>query len=268
MTNQLQRPGGSIAYEVTGPEAGPLVVCAPGMGDLRSEYRYLAPALASAGYRVALMDLRGHGESSASFTEYSPASVGADMLALARELAKGEVRLVGTSMAAAAAVWAAAEAPDLISSIVLIGPFVRDVPTTAFERGLFKAALLPLWGRKVWASYYRSLYPTAPPGDLDDHVKRLRANLSEAGRFEALRAMAFAPKQPCEARIPEVRARTLVVMGTKDPDFHSPEAEAKEVAQRLNADTALVEAAGHYPHVEFPDIVAPRITSFLKGARA
>ncbi len=39
----------------------------PGMGDLRAGYRFLAPALRAAGYRVACTDLRGHGDSDATF---------------------------------------------------------------------------------------------------------------------------------------------------------------------------------------------------------
>jgi alpha-beta hydrolase superfamily lysophospholipase len=33
-------------------------VLVPGMGDLRAGYRFLAPALRAAGYRVACTDLR------------------------------------------------------------------------------------------------------------------------------------------------------------------------------------------------------------------
>jgi MMPL family len=57
-TSYLDRPGGRIGYDVAG--AGPLVVLVPGMGDLRAAYRFLAPALRAAGYRVACTDLRGH----------------------------------------------------------------------------------------------------------------------------------------------------------------------------------------------------------------
>ena len=49
-TSYLDRGEGRIAYDVQG--SGPLVVCAPGMGDLRSVYRFFAPALVAAGYRV------------------------------------------------------------------------------------------------------------------------------------------------------------------------------------------------------------------------
>ena len=62
MTEFLDDPGGRIAYDVTG--SGPLVVLSHGIGVRRQDYRFLAPILAQAGYRVASADLRGHGESS------------------------------------------------------------------------------------------------------------------------------------------------------------------------------------------------------------
>ena len=49
-TSYLQRGRGRIAYDVQGE--GPLVVCLPGMGDIRALYRFLTPALVDAGYRV------------------------------------------------------------------------------------------------------------------------------------------------------------------------------------------------------------------------
>ncbi len=52
-------------------------------------------------------------------------------------------------------------------------------------------------------------------------------------------------------------------MGTKDPDFPTPVEEAQNLASRLHAETMIVEGAGHYPHVEMADQVAPRIISFL-----
>ena len=67
-TRYLRRPEGRIGYDVAG--AGSLVVLVPGMGDLRAGYRFLAPALRAAGYRVACTDLRGHGDSDTTFTSY------------------------------------------------------------------------------------------------------------------------------------------------------------------------------------------------------
>src|ERR1700741_3768882 len=63
-TQFLKLPDGQIAYDDPGG-SGPLVICVPGLGDMRAQYRFLAPKLAAAGFRVVTMDLRGQGESSA-----------------------------------------------------------------------------------------------------------------------------------------------------------------------------------------------------------
>lgn len=272
-TRYLEVPGGRIAYDVTG--AGPLVICVPGMGELRSSYRLLTPRLVAAGYRVATMDVRGHGETSARWPDYSVAAIGGDMLALARTLGGGPAVLVGNSMAAGAAVWAAAEAPDLVSRLALIGPFVRDTqsPLVAGVMGtVYSALFADPWGVAAWMWYYKTLYPTTKPADFDDHLARLRANLREPGRLAALRHMIRASKAASGTRLGEVRAPALIVMGTKDPDFKNPEGEARFVAVGLNgaprADVRMIAGAGHYPQTEMPDATAPVLLSFLDGAAA
>src|ERR1700743_2341137 len=84
-TRFLAVDGGRIAYDDTGG-TGPLLLALPGMGDLRSEYRLLRPALLRAGYRVVTMDVRGFGASSAHWADYSAHAVGRDALALLEHL--------------------------------------------------------------------------------------------------------------------------------------------------------------------------------------
>jgi pimeloyl-ACP methyl ester carboxylesterase len=262
-TRFFEQAGGRLAYDLQGD--GPLVVCVPGMGDLRSEYRFLAPALAAAGLRVATLDVRGHGESSVGFADYAASAIGADVLALARALSAPSVSIVGTSMAAAAAVWAAAEAPELVRSVVLVGPFVHDAKLAGFQRAMLRLALLRPWGPAAWSAYYKTLYPSTPPTDLAQHRDAVKRNLRQKGRLEALRAMMWASKADCEARLPSVRAPALVVMGASDPDFPDPAAEAGRIAEELHAELLLVDGAGHYPHVEKVDVAAPAVAAFLRA---
>jgi alpha-beta hydrolase superfamily lysophospholipase len=90
MTEFADIDGGRIAYDVTGQ--GPLVVLSHGIGDRRQAYRFLAPRLAQAGYRVANADLRGHGESSMGWPSVtgkqaiSRTDVAGNLLALIRHL--------------------------------------------------------------------------------------------------------------------------------------------------------------------------------------
>lgn len=262
-TLYLERPDGIIAYDDTqGP--GPLVICVPSLGDTRAEYRFLRPLLERGGCRVVTMDMRGHGESSARWPDYSPAAVGSDILALQQHLAAGPAVVIGTSKGAAAAVWAAAEAPDQVSRLVLIAPMIRAVPIPLWQRAALVAMLSGPWRVAAWTAYYRTLYPTAPPADLASYLQRLKANLAEPGRFDAMRTMIWAPAADCEARLPDVKAPALVVMGTRDPDFPSPAAEAEWIAAQVRGRTLIVEGAGHYPHAEMPEQVGTEIRSFLR----
>jgi pimeloyl-ACP methyl ester carboxylesterase len=79
-TKFLPLAEGKIAYDDSG--SGPLVLCVPGMGVTRAEFRYLTPRLVEAGYRVVSMDLRGHGETSARWADYSVAGTSSDIIAL------------------------------------------------------------------------------------------------------------------------------------------------------------------------------------------
>jgi len=53
--------------------------------------------------------------------------------------------------------------------------------------------------------------------------------------------------------------------GGKDPDFESPIEEAQYLSSAMHSSLLLVDDAGHYPHVEMPDTVGPKIIAFLKG---
>jgi pimeloyl-ACP methyl ester carboxylesterase len=254
---------GRIAYDDSGG-TGPLVICAPGLGDLRAQYRFLVPLLVRAGFRVVTMDLRGMGESSVGWPDYSAAALGDDMVAMINHFGARRAFLVGNSMTGASAVWAAATAPDRVAGIVLIDPFVRDIPTNIGVRMMLAAAMHRPWGPSFWTVYYGSLYKAAPPADLAEYKTALKANLKEPGRFEALQQMVDAPKAPCEAKIKNVHTPALIVMGSADPDFSDPKAEADLVTSRLRRQELMVPGAGHYPHVEMPDLVAKSIVDFLK----
>ena len=260
----LDRPEGRVAYEVRGE--GPLVVCLPGMGDVRFSYRVLADRLAAAGYRVAAMDLRGHGDSDTTFTRYDDVAAGEDALALIEHLSGttgGPATIVGNSMGAGAAVWAAAERRDLVGGLVLAGPFVRDLPASAVQKAMLALALRRPWGAAAWLAYWKTLYPTAKPADLADHRARIAASLRRAGGWAAFKATTGTTHEPAHARLGEVHVPTLAVMGTKDPDFRDPAAEARFVAEATRGEVLLVEGAGHYPHAELPDQVVPAVLALL-----
>lgn len=234
------------------------------MGDLRATYRYLVPALVDAGYRVATMDLRGHGDSDATFSCYDDEAVADDALALAAELSpNATVTLVGNSMGAAAAVIAAARRPEAIANLILIGPFVRNPPTSRLMLLVFRVLMAPLWNRWVWAAYLPTLYAGTRPADFDSYRRLVSAALARPGHARAFARTTQTSHDSAETALDAVAAQTLIVMGSQDPDFADPGAEAIWIARRLNGHPLVVPNAGHYPQSQRPDLVNPAIVAFL-----
>src|ERR1700733_7533223 len=125
MTEYLKIGENTIAYDVRG--AGPLVVLAHGMGDSRHSYRFLAPALVAAGYRVANVDIRGCGDSGLGWAGYSRTDIAGDLVAIVRHLG-GPAVIIGQSISGGAATIAAATAPELINGVIELAPFTRAQP--------------------------------------------------------------------------------------------------------------------------------------------
>ncbi|HEX3678082.1 MAG TPA: alpha/beta hydrolase [Galbitalea sp.] len=261
-TLMLDREGGRIAYDVQG--AGPLVICAPGMGDIRQTFRHTVPALVEAGYRVATFDIRGHGESDTTFNRFDDEAEASDIIALAEHLGSPAV-VVGNSMGAAAGVIAAASRPGLITSLVLVGPFVRNPKVNTVMKGIMRVATAAPWAALVWKAYLPSLYAGRKPTDQVEYAAAANAAMRRKGYAAAFSKTTHLSHAPAEAVLENVHIPVLVVMGELDPDFPKPAAEAAWIGRQLDADVLMVPEAGHYPQSQQPELVGPAILGFLKA---
>jgi pimeloyl-ACP methyl ester carboxylesterase len=272
----VEVPGGRVAYEVMGQ--GPLIVLSHGVGDLRQSYRFLAPLLVRAGYRVASADLRGHGDSSIGFESISSADVAGDLLTLIRHLG-GPAVIVGQSFSGGAATIAAAQAPQLVSALVEIGPFTRVAKTDLgamlrvrrYRQGSLRmGGVMAFHSLRMWLRYLDLAYPTKPT-DWSDYKAALRAKLKEPGRMsEFLKTMSLKTlntnRADAQAQLPNVQCPALIVMGTSDPDFPDPPAEGEAIIAALRPGLGTlrtVEAAGHYIQAERPNELAALVTAFV-----
>lgn len=263
-TRLLTRPEGAIAYDVRG--SGPLIVCVPGMGDVRSTYRHVAPALADAGFTVATMDLRGHGDSDVTFASYDDVAAATDALALIEHLEAGPALLVGNSMGAGAAVWAAAERPEAIAGVALLGPFVRNAPLNPLLAASFRVLMGGPWAAWAWNAYLPRLFPTGGPADLAEHRQRVRASLARPGAARAFRRTTRTSHAPAASRLDRVACPSLVIMGAADPDFPDPAAEAAWIEHSLGSRTVLLDGIGHYPQAEAAEATLAALVPFAREA--
>jgi pimeloyl-ACP methyl ester carboxylesterase len=262
----IQRPEGRVAYTVDGPADGRLVVLVPGMGDLRSTWRDLVGPLADAGHRVAVTDLRGHGDSDTTFRTHGDIATAGDVLALVDALGGGPAVLVGNSMGAAAVAYATAERPDAVDALVLTGPLLRNPSSGAAARLLYPLLFARPWGARVWTGYYRSTLNRGRTSPwLDEHLAEIRASMDPAhlAQFRSLTMqLTHAPVTP---RLPEIHVPMLAFVGRRDPDFPDPVAEAAWLEHEVGARVELLDDVAHYPQHQAPDVVVPAVLGFLAG---
>jgi len=275
MTELLTSDDGTIAYEVAGE--GPLVVLAHGMGDSRHSYRFLAPALVAAGYRVASLDLRGCGNSSLGWSGYSRTDIAGDMLALVRHLG-GPAVIIGQSISGGAATIAAATAPELVTGLVELAPFTRTQSIDLaglFTVKRYRVGYTHLTGTFLgstasWKRYLDLAVP-AKPADWDAELARIETKMNEPGRMKVLRAMAQSKPTDAGEQLAKVSCPVLVVEGGADPDWTDPRAEGERILADLPhglGELAVIEDAGHYPHTEAPEQVLALVLPFLTKTTA
>ncbi|MFJ9364354.1 alpha/beta fold hydrolase [Nocardia sp. NPDC101769] len=283
MTQYVDIDGGQIAYDEMGE--GPLVVLSHGMGIDRNAYRHLMPLLAAAGYRVVNTDMRGHGESSMDWASVtgkeaiSRTDVANDLLAVIEKLGGEPAIVVGHSLSGGSATIAAAQRPDLVRAIVEINPFTltQKIDVAALlTNSRHRSGMIPLMGTMMfkslgqWLKYLKVAIPTKP-ADLDEYLAEVAAKLREPGRMAEFMKTGQSTPADAEAQLPNVTRPALIIMGTADPDFPSPEAEGQRVVAALPAglgSLGLVEGTGHYPQFEAADRVAELILPFLKEHHA
>ncbi len=264
-TQFLKHEDGTLAYDDQGK--GQLVLCLPAGGDTRAEYRFLTPILVKAGYRVVTMDIRGQGETSATWKDYSYEAMARDVEALLTHLNAGQAIIMGTSKSAGVAVMVATNHPELVTKVIMAGPFAR----TKSKIGSYLTAqilLSPLWGLPLFADWYNGKMYPIKPADYKEQTARMRAMLQEPGRLKALRAMFSDYGADLDNRLARMKQPTLILMGEKDPDFPNPAKETEEYAKRMRATKptiVVVAGAGHHPQAQVPDQVGKLVLDFIKA---
>lgn len=262
-TQYLNNEDGTLAYDDQGK--GQLIICMPAGGDTRAEYRFLTPMLVSAGYRVVTMDIRGQGETTAVWKDYSYEAMSRDVIALIEHLNAGPAVLIGTSKSAGVAVMAATDRPELVSNVVMMGPFARS-KSKVMAYLTSQILLSPIWGLRLFADYYNGKMYPIKPADYKEQTAAMRSMLAEPGRLRALRLMFTDAGADLDNRLAKLAQPTLIIMGEKDPDFPSPAKEAQEYPKRMKSvqpTVFIVPGAGHHSQAQTPEVVSEQVLAFL-----
>ena len=244
-THDMLLRGVRVTYFDEGPEDAPPVLLLHGLGESRRQWLSLACALL-ARHRVIALDFPGFGDSETpSRARWSYESLAETALDLLAALRLGRVAIVGHSMGAGVAIVAAADRPEFVERLVLVSAPCYRAPRALAER----LVTLPLVGASIFkrllgnvALMHRS--PSATPGEAAFAMMRRDVDPSTL-----------------EARLPRVRASTLVVWG-RDDRVH-PSAHGLRLSRELNGARLEILECGHMPAAERSSSFNALVAEFL-----
>jgi 3-oxoadipate enol-lactonase len=211
---------------------------------------------------VLRYDPRGHGRSPAPRGPYSIADLGGDLIALLDRLDIERAALCGISIGAMTAIWAAAQRPERVETLILCCTSARfgDEARRAYlERAVAVRAdgLEPI-ADAVVARWLTDRFARANA----DTAARLRRELiatspeGYAGCCEALATMDLRPV------LETIEMPALVIAGAEDPA--TPPSHGHLIAEGIRGARLDVLPTAHLAVVEQPDAVGDLILNFLQ----
>lgn len=216
---------GEICYDDTGEHSRknlrnkPIIICLPGAGDMRTQFRCTTPMLFSSGYRVISVDIRGMGNSSTNWKSCNLMDVANDIEALCSHLKisihRGVI-LMAHGESAAVALLLASKRVDLIRCLVLISPIFKSNPNPLGIRERLMHNLLPNWCASLWFKYYESLYGddrSMFPLDHEKYVEIVRNQMKNPNRYELCIKYLSSPKEIALGKLSMIRCPIYIAKG-------------------------------------------------------
>jgi len=223
-------------------------------------------ALATAGYRVLRVDLRGHGDSSSPPGPYSVSDLALDVHRLIQNLDLGKVCLVGLSTGGRVATRLVLEYPQDIAELVLVS--TKSEPALDIRNELRELAEIALQGKvdtaveQFYTNHYQLLSRAAP--DLVNKI--LSGWRGKPGDGFAGVAIAISEMDSVTSRVCEITAPTLAMAGQLDPPCHPFLAWYER--SMANCHGVIIPDAGHFVNVEKPDFFNRILIEFLAAQPA
>lgn len=247
-----------VGYLDEGPKDAPALILSGSLGSTLAIWERLIPALGP--FRVIRYDLRGHGSSPVPKGPYTMADLGSDLVGLLDRLDVERASVVGVSLGAMAAMWAAAAAPHRIERLALLCTSARlgapkawhDRAETVRRHGV-AAVAEAIVGR--W--FTRRFIEREPL--VARAMKEMIASTPVEGYAACCEAIA---EWNFDEHLRSIRAPTVVIAGGADEATPAPHAYA--IGERIpGARVVVMDGVAHLPVIESPERIAALVLEHL-----
>ncbi|CAM5289361.1 MULTISPECIES: alpha/beta fold hydrolase [Streptomyces] len=257
--------GITLTYEDTGEADGATVLLVHGHPFDHTMWAPQTTALAAAGHRVIVPDLRGYGASQVVPGTTRLEVFAADLAALLDHLGVTErIVLGGLSMGGQIVMECARRFPHRLRALVLADTFAHaETPEGRRARNAMADRLL----REGMGGYTEEVLDkmiaprtiAARPA-VAEHVRRMMRGTPPEGAAAALRGRAERPDYT--TTLARLAVPALVAVGRDDT--YTPVADAEFLRDRIpDARLTVIEDAAHLPNLEQPDAFDAALTGFL-----
>jgi pimeloyl-ACP methyl ester carboxylesterase len=260
--------GEDLAYVEMGNPSGPAVVLIHGYTDNARDWVPLVPYL-SKGFRLILVDIRGHGQSGKPECCYSRLDFAYDIKLLMDGLGIGKADIVGHSLGSIIAQTFAEYWPERTARVVLISS-TGGIPPNAPKKPPqfdFAAEIRKLKEPIEADSPFMIAWWDSPTPVDPDFIRRQRKDAAGIPLrvWLAVLDQALSGDEAyydLQRTLPRLRAPTLLIWGSKDPIMEEPARRSLREALP-QAKVKVFEGLGHNPFWEDPRAVAEAINDFL-----
>jgi pimeloyl-ACP methyl ester carboxylesterase len=254
--------GARLYYEATG--RGPAVVLLHGgLNDSRMWDDQMKPL--SKHYRVVRYDLRGFGKSAATSGQFWPTE---DLRALLDFLKIERATVVGLSLGGIIAADFALEHPERVERLVLVGAGLRGdkQPPDAKTMNAYRVG-----AREGAERYFEAFLQSDLLAGVRERPRvRERMRRMMIDNYKALAyisaGLSQSPEPPTAERLAQIKAPTLVVIGSLDGKNLQNIADTL-AAKIPRARKVTIHGASHHPPVETPKEFNRILLDFLREAR-
>jgi 3-oxoadipate enol-lactonase / 4-carboxymuconolactone decarboxylase len=251
--------GIELFYDLTGPEAAPVVVFSNSLGTTLEMWDAQVRALAPR-YRCLRYDMRGHGRSPAIEGPLTVEALADDLAGLLDRLAVVTAHLVGLSLGGMTAQAFGVCHPQRTASLVLIATSAHLPPPEGWEQ---RARTVQAAGMGAIVDVVMGRWFTADTLALTPEVVA-----PVRDRFLGLDPKGYAAcclavrDMDLRDRIGAITAPTLVVAGEDDPA--TPLEMSEDIVSRIRgAELTVVPEAAHLVAIEQPDALNELLLGFL-----